>query len=80
MVDNSDFVGTDIPFEIPIPEAPYMPVSIDHVHNREIYHALSTTGVSVVLLVKVKIHIPLAIPDLTLLLNYIHYAQPRLYL
>ena len=29
MVDNSDFVGTDIPFEIPIPEAPYMPVSID---------------------------------------------------
>ena len=36
MVDNSDFVGTDIPFEIPIPEAPYMPVSIDHVHSREI--------------------------------------------
>ena len=74
MVDNSDFVGTDIPFEIPIPEVPYMPVSID-MFTIVKYHDLSTTGVSVVLLVKVKIHVPLAIPDLTLLLIM---AQPRL--
>lgn len=26
MLDHSDFVDTDIPFEIPIPESPYLPV------------------------------------------------------
>ncbi len=26
-LDNSDFVETDIPFEVPLPETPYMPVS-----------------------------------------------------
>ena len=30
MLDNSDFVGTDIPFEIPLPETPYMAVSIQN--------------------------------------------------
>ena len=30
MLDNSDFVGTDIPFEIPLPETPYMAVSATH--------------------------------------------------
>lgn len=27
MIDNSDFADTDIPFEVPLPEQPYMPVS-----------------------------------------------------
>ena len=27
MIDNSDFTDTDIPFEVPLPEQPYMPVS-----------------------------------------------------
>ena len=27
MLDNSDFADTDIPFEVPLPEQPYMPVS-----------------------------------------------------
>ncbi len=26
MLDNSDFTETDIPFEIPLPETPYLPV------------------------------------------------------
>ena len=26
MLDNSDFTETDIPFEVPLPEQPYMPV------------------------------------------------------
>ena len=25
-LDNSDFTDTDIPFEIPLPQAPYLPV------------------------------------------------------
>lgn len=29
-LDNSDFTDTDIPFEIPLPQAPYMPVSSPH--------------------------------------------------
>jgi len=29
MLDNSDFQDTDIPFEIPLPEKPHLPVS-DH--------------------------------------------------
>ena len=27
MLDNTDFMDTDIPFEIPLPDQPYMPVS-----------------------------------------------------
>ena len=27
MLDNSDFVDTDIPFEVPLPEKPFMTVS-----------------------------------------------------
>ena len=27
MIDNTDFMDTDIPFEIPLPDQPYMPVS-----------------------------------------------------
>ena len=26
MIDNSDFVDTDIPFEVPLPEQPFMTV------------------------------------------------------
>ena len=28
MLDNSDFQDTDIPFEIPLPEKPHLPVRI----------------------------------------------------
>ena len=28
MLDNSDFQDTDIPFEIPLPEKPYLPVRV----------------------------------------------------
>ena len=31
MLDNTDFIETDIPFEVPLPEQPYMPVrTIEH--------------------------------------------------
>ena len=28
MIDNSDFVNTDIPFEVPLPEQPFMTVRV----------------------------------------------------
>ena len=31
MLDNSDFAGTDIPFEVPVPEKQHLPVSREKV-------------------------------------------------
>ena len=36
MLDNSDFADTDIPFEVPLPEQPYMPVS-SHKKNENVW-------------------------------------------
>jgi len=32
-LDNADFQDTDIPLEIPLPEKPYLSVSIDSTHS-----------------------------------------------
>ena len=42
MLDNSDFTDTDIPFEVPLPEAPHLPVSVTLYSNGVKLHALHT--------------------------------------